>query len=157
MFHGVYRGVGVAVKILTTAADVDSFSNFRHEVSIMAKLKHNNLVALRGISMKDPPAIALEYVEFGALHVLLGENHNLDLNLKVRFAFDIGMTLLSMVIPIDSVLSFSSAWIIIHARYAAAASALRSEVAQHPHCESRHDVRLLRQDLRLWHVQTAVH
>jgi serine/threonine protein kinase len=61
----------------------------------MAKLKHNNLVALRGISMKDPPAIALEYVEFGALHVLLAENHGLDLNLKVRFAFDIGVCFVS--------------------------------------------------------------
>jgi serine/threonine protein kinase len=77
--------------VLTTSVDVDSFSSFRHEVSLMAKLKHNNLVALRGISMRDPPAIALEYVEFGDLLTLLEHQHDLSNNLKIRFAFDIGM------------------------------------------------------------------
>mmetsp|Transcript_12188 Transcript_12188/g.23307 ORF Transcript_12188/g.23307 Transcript_12188/m.23307 type:complete len:493 (-) Transcript_12188:11-1489(-) len=61
----------VAVKKLHLALNKKDKKSFVDELRVMAKLgNHPNIVALKGY-MLDPPAIVMEYVEYGSLHHLL--------------------------------------------------------------------------------------
>lgn len=93
VFVGTYKEQEYAIKILKhndDVTDIVAFTDFRHEVSLMSKLKHNNLVSLKAISMKDPPAFALDYMPYGNFFTLL-ETTPLNYTLKLRLALDIGI------------------------------------------------------------------
>lgn len=89
VFKGTYFHEDVAIKSLgsgnTSHASVSMFSDvpphpdllldLKHEVSVMRRLSHSNIVRFKG-TVIDPPSIVLEYCEKGSLWNLLPEMYS---------------------------------------------------------------------------------
>eukprot|EP01130_Rhizamoeba_saxonica_P017658 TRINITY_DN8605_c0_g1_i1.p1 TRINITY_DN8605_c0_g1~~TRINITY_DN8605_c0_g1_i1.p1 ORF type:complete len:876 (+),score=171.86 TRINITY_DN8605_c0_g1_i1:240-2867(+) len=93
-FGKVYKGelyrdgeaIPVAVKVLKEF----NFKDFKHEVFMMGKFDHPNLVKLYGISL-DPPSIILEHCAGGSLNYQLYSNYDFEFThrYKLRCSYDI--------------------------------------------------------------------
>lgn len=95
---GTYFHEDVAIKSLgsgnTAHASVSMFSDvpphpdllldLKHEVSVMRRLSHSNIVRFKG-TVIDPPSIVLEYCEKGSLWNLLPESYCCN---KVKWEMD---------------------------------------------------------------------
>eukprot|EP00026_Physarum_polycephalum_P000536 Phypoly_transcript_00537.p1 GENE.Phypoly_transcript_00537~~Phypoly_transcript_00537.p1 ORF type:complete len:1451 (+),score=177.67 Phypoly_transcript_00537:50-4354(+) len=85
-------GLPVAVKELKRGVEDNEAKiyEFQHEMLIMSKMKHKNLVQLYG-AVKSPLSLVMEYVPFGDLHELLQEPEadNLTFKWRLKMAIDI--------------------------------------------------------------------
>ena len=63
----------VAIKVLKTDVAKDIKEDFFKEVKIMARLKHENVVQLLGVSKDDPMLMIVEYMVNGDLNQFLSE------------------------------------------------------------------------------------
>ncbi|PRP80501.1 hypothetical protein PROFUN_11723 [Planoprotostelium fungivorum] len=105
IYDASYEGKAVAVKQLIVVNDtpdtaIQLFSEFRHEVWLMANLRHPNVVNLRGYCL-NPYALVMEKVSEGPLYTFLHSSATIDWNLRMRIAVDIaqGMNFLHTQTP----------------------------------------------------------
>lgn len=89
-FGKVYKGeltqpngekIFVAVKALKENASVKTQADFRREIELISDLKHDNIVCILGVVLKEEPLCMLfEYMAQGDLHEFLIANAPIDTN-----------------------------------------------------------------------------
>lgn len=87
-----WRGTPVAVKrILPNLCDDRLvIQDFRHEVNLLVKLRHPNVVQFLGaVTEKKPLMLIIEYLRGGDLHQYLREKGSLSPSTAINFALDI--------------------------------------------------------------------
>lgn len=92
LFHGVYLGEDVAVKIIKSEHLNSALENeFEMEVAILRRVHHRNVVRFIGASTKPPLlCIVTEFMPGGSLYDHLHKNHNkLELSQLLKCAIDV--------------------------------------------------------------------
>ncbi|XWS15249.1 hypothetical protein CRYUN_Cryun35bG0078500 [Craigia yunnanensis] len=92
LYHGIYLGQDVAVKILRSEHLNDALEDeFAQEVAILREVQHKNVVRFIGACTKSPHlCIITEYMPGGSLYDYLHKNHNvLKLSQLLKFAIDV--------------------------------------------------------------------
>ncbi|XP_022141400.1 serine/threonine-protein kinase STY8-like [Momordica charantia] len=92
LYHGLYLGQDVAVKILRSEDLNDDLEDeFNQEVEILRKVQHKNVVRFIGACTKSPHlCIVTEYMPGGSLYDYLHKNHCvLKLSQLLKFAIDV--------------------------------------------------------------------
>ncbi|XP_004496487.1 serine/threonine-protein kinase STY46-like isoform X2 [Cicer arietinum] len=92
LYHGVYLGEDVAVKVLRSEQLNDALEDeFTQEVAILRQVHHKNVVRFIGACTKCPHlCIVTEYMTGGSLYDYLHKNHNvLELSQLLKFAIDV--------------------------------------------------------------------
>ncbi|WOL02673.1 serine/threonine-protein kinase STY8 [Canna indica] len=87
-----WRGTPVAVKRILPSLSDDRLviQDFRHEVNLLVKLRHPNIVQFLGaVTEKKPLMLITEYLRGGDLHQYLKEKGALSPSTAVNFALDI--------------------------------------------------------------------
>lgn len=87
-----WRGTPVAVKRILPSLSDDKLviQDFRHEVNLLVKLRHPNIVQFLGaVTEKKPLMLITEYLRGGDLHQCLKEKGALSPATAVNFALDI--------------------------------------------------------------------
>ncbi|KAJ4972619.1 hypothetical protein NE237_005793 [Protea cynaroides] len=87
-----WRGTPVAVKRILPSLSDDRLviQDFRHEVNLLVKLRHPNIVQFLGaVTEKKPLMLITEYLRGGDLHQHLKEKGSLSPSTAVNFALDI--------------------------------------------------------------------
>ncbi|KAL4574268.1 hypothetical protein LXL04_021096 [Taraxacum kok-saghyz] len=87
-----WRGTPVAVKRILPSLSDDKLvvQDFRHEVNLLVKLRHPNIVQFLGaVTEKKPLMLITEYLRGGDLHQCLKEKGALSPTTAVNFALDI--------------------------------------------------------------------
>ncbi|GLJ51107.1 hypothetical protein SUGI_1088030 [Cryptomeria japonica] len=87
-----WRGTPVAVKRILPSLSDDKLviQDFRHEVDLLVKLRHPNIVQFLGAVTKKPPLMLItEYLRGGDLHQFLKDKGALSASTAVGFALDI--------------------------------------------------------------------
>ncbi|KAG4910598.1 hypothetical protein JHK87_056714 [Glycine soja] len=92
LYHGVYLGEDVAVKVLRSEQLNDALEDeFAQEVAILRQVHHKNVVRFIGACTKCPHlCIITEYMPGGSLYDYMHRNHNvLELSQLLNFAIDV--------------------------------------------------------------------
>ncbi|XP_048226692.1 serine/threonine-protein kinase STY8 isoform X3 [Ricinus communis] len=92
LYHGVYFGQDVAVKVLRSEQLNDTQEEeFAQEVAILRQVEHRNIVRFIGACTKSPHlCIVTEYMPGGSLYDYLHKNHNvLKLPQLLKFGIDV--------------------------------------------------------------------
>ncbi|KAK7279851.1 hypothetical protein RJT34_24910 [Clitoria ternatea] len=92
LYHGVYLGEDVAVKVLRSEQLNDALEDeFAQEVAILRQVHHKNVVRFIGACTKCPHlCIITEYMPGGSLYDYLHKNRNvLELSQLLKFAIDV--------------------------------------------------------------------
>ncbi|GLT98417.1 hypothetical protein SLE2022_159220 [Rubroshorea leprosula] len=87
-----WRGTPVAVKRILPSLSDDRLviQDFRHEVNLLVKLRHPNVVQFLGaVTEKKPLMLITEYLRGGDLHQYLKEKSALNPSIAINFALDI--------------------------------------------------------------------
>ncbi|CAA3021106.1 serine threonine- kinase STY46-like [Olea europaea subsp. europaea] len=87
-----WRGTPVAVKRILPNLSDDRLviQDFRHEVNLLVKLRHPNIVQFLGaVTLRKPLMLITEYLRGGDLHQYLKEKGALNPSTAVSFALDI--------------------------------------------------------------------
>jgi len=87
-----WRGTPVAVKRILPSLSDDRLviQDFRHEVNLLVKLRHPNIVQFLGaVTEKKPLMLITEYLRGGDLHQYLKEKGSLSPTTAINFALDI--------------------------------------------------------------------
>ncbi|POO03481.1 Serine/threonine protein kinase [Trema orientale] len=87
-----WRGTPVAVKRILPSLSDDRLviQDFRHEVNLLVKLRHPNIVQFLGaVTERKPLMLITEYLRGGDLHQYLKEKGSLSPSTAVNFALDI--------------------------------------------------------------------
>lgn len=87
-----WRGTPVAVKRILPNLSDDRLviQDFRHEVNLLVKLRHPNIVQFLGaVTERKPLMLITEYLRGGDLHQCLKEKGALSLSTAINFALDI--------------------------------------------------------------------
>lgn len=87
-----WRGTPVAVKRILPSLSDDRLviQDFRHEVELLVKLRHPNIVQFLGaVTEKKPLMLITEYLRGGDLHQYLKEKGGLSPSSAINFALDI--------------------------------------------------------------------
>ncbi|KAK4261058.1 hypothetical protein QN277_004109 [Acacia crassicarpa] len=87
-----WRGTPVAVKRILPSLSDDKLvvQDFRHEVNLLLKLRHPNVVQFLGaVTEKKPLMLITEYLRGGDLHQYLKEKGSISPSTAVSFALDI--------------------------------------------------------------------
>ncbi|CAI0394416.1 unnamed protein product [Linum tenue] len=87
-----WRGTPVAVKRILPSLSDDRLviQDFRHEVNLLVKLRHPNIVQFLGaVTEKKPLMLITEYLRGGDLHQYLKEKGALSPSTAINFAMDI--------------------------------------------------------------------
>ncbi|PKU85642.1 Serine/threonine-protein kinase CTR1 [Dendrobium catenatum] len=87
-----WRGTPVAVKRILPALSDDRLviQDFRHEVNLLVKLRHPNIVQFLGaVTDRRPLMLITEYLRGGDLHQFLKEKGSLSPSTAINFALDI--------------------------------------------------------------------
>lgn len=72
VYKGTWRGIDVAVKCLKGEVQEDELSVFMHEVNVMSRLRHQNILLFVGACLDGPQACFLtEYIPHGNLRKVL--------------------------------------------------------------------------------------
>jgi serine/threonine protein kinase len=72
VYRGRCRGVDVAVKILTKGVTEKQLAEFKHEVSILSKLRHENILMFMGVCTDGPtPKIVTQLMPGGSVYAAL--------------------------------------------------------------------------------------
>jgi len=89
LHKGTLNGKTVAVKVITDVGMDTPFQDLQHEVFVMSKLSHPNLVELKGICL-SPLCMILDYFPLGSLNTHVQESSPiLTWNYRVNIALDI--------------------------------------------------------------------
>ncbi|PIA62852.1 hypothetical protein AQUCO_00200696v1 [Aquilegia coerulea] len=99
ILRACWRGTPVAVKRILPSLSDDRLviQDFRHEVNLLVKLRHPNIVQFLGaVTERKPLMLITEYLRGGDLHQHLKEKGSLNPATAINFALDIarGMTYL---------------------------------------------------------------
>ncbi|KAK2404449.1 ACT protein tyrosine kinase family protein [Trifolium repens] len=92
LYHGVYLGEDVAVKVLKSEQLNDALEDeFTQEVAILRQVRHKNVVRFIGACTNCPHlCIVTEYMTGGSLYDYLHKNRNvLELSQLLKFAIDV--------------------------------------------------------------------
>ncbi|XP_068642287.1 serine/threonine-protein kinase VIK-like isoform X2 [Aristolochia californica] len=92
-----WRGTPVAVKRILPSLSDDRLviQDFRHEVNLLVKLRHPNIVQFLGaVTERKPLMLVTEYLRGGDLHQFLKEKGSLSPFTAVNFALDIARNVL---------------------------------------------------------------
>ncbi|XP_075484108.1 serine/threonine-protein kinase STY46-like isoform X1 [Primulina tabacum] len=92
LYHGVYYGHNVAIKVLRSEHLNNSLeTEFAQEVAILRQVQHGNVVRFIGACTKSPHlCIVTEYMSGGSLYEYLHKNHHvLKLSQLLKFAIDV--------------------------------------------------------------------
>ncbi|KAL3751577.1 hypothetical protein ACJRO7_012415 [Eucalyptus globulus] len=92
-----WRGTPVAVKRILPSLSDDRLviQDFRHEVNLLVKLRHPNIVQFLGaVTERKPLMLITEYLRGGDLHQYLKEKGSLNPSTAINFALDIARCLL---------------------------------------------------------------
>ncbi|KAK8699740.1 hypothetical protein V6N13_115819 [Hibiscus sabdariffa] len=92
-----WRGTPVAVKRILPSLSDDKLviQDFRHEVKVLVKLRHPNVVQFLGaVTDKKPLMLITEYLRGGDLHQHLKEKGSLSASTAINFALDIARNVL---------------------------------------------------------------
>ncbi|MBA0585970.1 hypothetical protein Gorai_016726, partial [Gossypium raimondii] len=92
-----WRGTPVAVKRILPSLSDDRLviQDFRHEVNLLVKLRHPNVVQFLGaVTDKKPLMLITEYLRGGDLHQYLKEKNGLNSSAAINFALDIARNVL---------------------------------------------------------------
>ncbi|KAM7487462.1 hypothetical protein LguiB_024946 [Lonicera macranthoides] len=92
ILKATWRGTPVAVKRILPSLSDDRLviQDFRHEVNLLVKLRHPNIVQFLGaVTEKKPLMLITEYLRGGDLHQFLKEKGALSPSTAVSFALDI--------------------------------------------------------------------
>ncbi|GAA0184936.1 non-receptor serine/threonine protein kinase [Lithospermum erythrorhizon] len=87
-----WRGTPVAIKRILPKLSDDKLviQDFRHEVNLLVKLRHPNIVQFLGaVTDKKPLMLITEYLRGGDLHQYLKEKGALNASTAINFALDI--------------------------------------------------------------------
>ncbi|XP_073315664.1 serine/threonine-protein kinase VIK-like [Primulina huaijiensis] len=87
-----WRGTPIAVKRILPSLSDDKLviQDFRHEVNLLVKLRHPNIVQFLGaVTKKKPLMLITEYLRGGDLHQHLKEKGALNPSTAINFALDI--------------------------------------------------------------------
>ncbi|KAG2707083.1 hypothetical protein I3843_05G119500 [Carya illinoinensis] len=87
-----WRGTPVAIKRILPSLSDDRLviQDFRHEVNLLVKLRHPNIVQFLGaVTDKKPLMLITEYLRGGDLHQYLKEKSSLSPSTAINFALDI--------------------------------------------------------------------
>ncbi|XP_010044474.2 integrin-linked protein kinase 1 [Eucalyptus grandis] len=87
-----WRGTPVAVKRILPSLSDDRLviQDFRHEVNLLVKLRHPNIVQFLGaVTERKPLMLITEYLRGGDLHQYLKEKGSLNPSTAINFALDI--------------------------------------------------------------------
>ncbi|KAG6475218.1 integrin-linked protein kinase 1-like [Zingiber officinale] len=87
-----WRGTPVAIKRILPSLSDDRLviQDFRHEVNVLVKLRHPNVVQFLGaVTDKKPLMLVTEYLRGGDLHQYLKEKSSLSPQVAINFALDI--------------------------------------------------------------------
>ncbi|GER47256.1 protein kinase [Striga asiatica] len=87
-----WRGTPVAIKRILPNLSDDKLviQDFRHEVNLLVKLRHPNIVQFLGaVTEKKPLMLITEYLRGGDLHQHLKEKGALSPSIAINFALDI--------------------------------------------------------------------
>eukprot|EP01103_Thecamoeba_quadrilineata_P001109 TRINITY_DN10989_c0_g1_i1.p1 TRINITY_DN10989_c0_g1~~TRINITY_DN10989_c0_g1_i1.p1 ORF type:complete len:347 (-),score=56.08 TRINITY_DN10989_c0_g1_i1:70-963(-) len=87
VFHGLLHGVEVAVKVLALNHEQTEAvaQTFHHEVGMLMKLRHPNIVLFMGASTESNQfLIVTEFTEHGSLHDVLHRNKSPHLSWQLR-------------------------------------------------------------------------
>ncbi|KAM4110253.1 hypothetical protein ACB094_03G180800 [Castanea mollissima] len=87
-----WRGTPVAVKRILPSLSDDRLviQDFKHEVNLLVKLRHPNIVQFLGaVTEKKPLMLITEYLRGGDLHQYLKEKGSLGPSTAINFALDI--------------------------------------------------------------------
>ncbi|XP_058082871.1 serine/threonine-protein kinase VIK isoform X1 [Magnolia sinica] len=87
-----WRGTPVAVKRILPSLSDDRLvtQDFRHEVNLLVKLRHPNIVQFLGAAtVRKPLMLITEYLRGGDLHQFLKEKGSLSPSTAINFALDI--------------------------------------------------------------------
>lgn len=87
-----WRGTPVAVKRILPSLSDDRLviQDFRHEVNLLVKLRHPNIVQFLGaVTDRRPLMLITEYLRGGDLHQFLKEKGSLSPSTAINFALDI--------------------------------------------------------------------
>ncbi|XP_002970062.2 serine/threonine-protein kinase HT1 [Selaginella moellendorffii] len=89
LYHGIYKGKAVAVKVMRQPEEDEEVSRmvdrqFAHEVSLLSRLHHRNIVQFVAACKKPPVyCVVTEYLAGGSLRGFLHKNEPSSLPLKV--------------------------------------------------------------------------
>ncbi|KAI4328486.1 hypothetical protein L6164_020838 [Bauhinia variegata] len=92
ILKALWRGTPVAVKRILPSLSDDRLviQDFRHEVNLLVKLRHPNIVQFLGaVTERKPLMLVTEYLRGGDLHMYLKEKGSLSPSSAVNFALDI--------------------------------------------------------------------
>ncbi|KAE8730001.1 transmembrane emp24 domain-containing protein p24delta9-like [Hibiscus syriacus] len=92
ILKATWRGTPVAVKRILPSLSDDRLviQDFRHEVNLLVKPRHPNIVQFLGaVTEKKPLMLITEYLRGGDLHQYLKEKNGLNSSAAVNFAMDI--------------------------------------------------------------------
>lgn len=92
ILRAYWRGTPVAVKRILPSLSDDRLviQDFRHEVNLLVKLRHPNIVQFLGaVTEKKPLMLITEYLRGGDLHQYLKEKGSLSPSTAINFALDI--------------------------------------------------------------------
>ncbi|KAI8527579.1 hypothetical protein RHMOL_Rhmol12G0086100 [Rhododendron molle] len=92
-----WRGTPVAVKRILPSLSDDRLviQDFRHEVNLLVKLRHPNIVQFLGaVTERKPLMLITEYLRGGDLHQYLKEKGALSPSTAINFALDIARNVL---------------------------------------------------------------
>ncbi|XP_059457911.1 serine/threonine-protein kinase STY13-like [Corylus avellana] len=95
VYEGLYKSKVVAVKVIqpsrTSDVSPESKEKFQREVTLLSRVKHENVVKFIGASVEPSMVIITELMRGGTLHKYLLSNrpNTLDLKLSISFALDI--------------------------------------------------------------------
>ncbi|MCO5614651.1 hypothetical protein L7F22_068935 [Adiantum nelumboides] len=87
-----WRGTLVAVKTILPSLSDDRLivEDFKHEVELLVKLRHPNIVQFLGaVTMRKPLMLVTEYLKMGDLHQYMKSKGALPIEMAVDFALDI--------------------------------------------------------------------
>jgi len=94
VYKGRWQHTNVAIKqLFLVGLDESAERDFIHETSIMAKLRHPNIVQLFGVCLEPECCIVMEYMGGGSLYKMLHSEEELSWTLRWRIALDIGQGL----------------------------------------------------------------
>ncbi|KAK1260492.1 Serine/threonine-protein kinase EDR1 [Acorus gramineus] len=92
ILRAFWRGTPVAVKRILPSLSDDRLvtQDFRHEVNLLVKLRHPNIVQFLGaVTERKPLMLITEYLRGGDLHQFLKEKGSLSPSMAINFALDI--------------------------------------------------------------------
>jgi serine/threonine protein kinase len=88
VYKGKCRGTDVAVKVLNSVSQ-KQIDEFKHEVSILAKLRHENILLFLGACFEgSKPTIVMEYMPNGSVYHAIRKDGGLAFKRKMMIARD---------------------------------------------------------------------